>query len=95
MIVSNMAHPQRRLPEYAWDALELLWQEAERQDCTGFSRETAHSLLADEAELTLTETDIEHTLDLLYQRGELYSVDNIFKITGLVMEEPPPSERSE
>jgi hypothetical protein len=90
-----MVQPRRRLPQYALDALETLWVEAERQDCTGFSRETAHSLLADDADLTLTKTDIEHTLDLLYQRGELYSVEDIFKITGLVMDEPPPSERSE
>lgn len=90
-----MAHPRRRLPKYAWDALDILWAEAERQDCMSFSRETAHSLLATDTELDLTDNDIDHTLDLLYQRGELYPVEGQFKITGLVMGESPPSERSE
>jgi hypothetical protein len=90
-----MVQPRRRLPQYAVDALETLWVEAERQDCTGFSRQTAHSLLTDDTDLGLTETDIEHTLDLLHQRGELYPADDQLKITGLVMDESPPNERSE
>jgi hypothetical protein len=89
-----MVRPRRRLPEYAWDALDILWAEAKRHDATGFSRETAHSLLADATELELTGTDIDHTLDLLHQRGELYPVEGRLKITGLVMGESPPSERS-
>jgi hypothetical protein len=93
LIVSNMVQPRRRLPQYAVDALETLWVEAERQNCTGFSRPTAHSLLADDTDLELPDVDIEHTLDLLRQRGELYLADDRLKITGLVMEEPPPSER--
>jgi hypothetical protein len=78
-----------RLPDYAWDALAILWREADRQDRTGFSKATAQSLLADDPDLALTDTDIEHTLALLSQRGELYPVDDVLRITGLVLEEPP------
>jgi hypothetical protein len=89
-----MVQPRRRLPQYAVDALVTLWIEAERQNCTGFSRPTAHSLLADDTDLGLTETDIDHTPDLLHQRGELYPADDRLKITGLVMGESPPNEQS-
>jgi hypothetical protein len=73
---------QRRLPSYAVKAYDILREAATQIDDKHqeIAPEAARSALEDTDE-EFTTGDIDHTLDLLYNRGEIYHVDDQIRFT--------------
>jgi hypothetical protein len=73
---------RRRLPSYAVEAYDILREAATQIDekHQEISPETARSALED-ADEEFTTGDIDHTLDLLYNRGEIYHVNDQIRFT--------------
>jgi hypothetical protein len=73
---------RRRLPSYAVEAYDILREAATQIDDKHqeISPETARSALED-ADEEFTTGGIDHTLDFLYNRGEIYYVDDQIRFT--------------
>ena len=73
----------RRLPPYAVDAYDILRAAAqtdETDEQKEISPEAARTAL-DDADDEFTTGDIDHVLELLYNRGEIYPVNDRFRFT--------------
>lgn len=75
---------RRRLPSYAVEAYDILRETVsspdENIDKASISPEAAKDALAD-ADQEFTDGDIEHVLELLYNRGEIYYVNDRIRFT--------------
>ena len=73
---------QRRLPSYAIKAYDLLREAATQTDeeHQEISPDAAREVLEDTDE-EFTTGDIEHVIDLLYNRGEIYHVNDQIRFT--------------
>jgi hypothetical protein len=75
--MSRMNGP-RRIPPFAEDALEVLWETASDGD-EGLSKDGASTVLV--ADERFTDADAEYALDVLQSRGYIYYVDEQVYIT--------------
>jgi uncharacterized FlgJ-related protein len=73
---------RRRLPSYAIEAYDLLREAATQIDNEHqeISPDAARAALED-ADEEFTAGDIDHVLDLLYNRGEIYHVNDQIRFT--------------
>jgi hypothetical protein len=73
---------RRRLPSYAIEAYDLLREAATQTDeeYQEISPDAAREVLEDTDE-EFTTGDIEHVIDLLYNRGEIYHVNDQIRFT--------------
>jgi hypothetical protein len=69
---------ERRIPPFAKDALAVLNEAVEDRD-DGLPTSEAEALLADDDRFI--QTDAEHDLDVLQNRGYIYYVDDCVRIT--------------
>ena len=70
---------EQRIPPFAEDALFVLNEVISRADDESLPKDDAEAILADDDRYT--ETDAEHTLDVLQSRGHIYYVDERVYIT--------------
>jgi hypothetical protein len=73
---------RRRLPSYAVEAYDILREAAPETDDgrREISPDAARAALEDTDE-EFTSRDIEHVLDLLYNRGEIYHINEQVRFT--------------
>jgi hypothetical protein len=73
---------ERRLPQYAVAACGALRRAVEESngDREGIPVERARAVLAGD-DSTVTDADVEQVLDLLRNRGEIYLVEDVLRLT--------------